>query len=166
MYKGELAASRPHGKGMLQYGDKIASGNWTEGVLSNESLPDNAEEFKGDAEILDTEESNVDLTPSEDTPAATDSLPEKETKSSPGKTKQGDEMSVLRKMLEKQVQLTKQAIEEKEAAEQAKTAEFDQLREETAERQRTLEKQLTVSKKLLETVTKKTSSNTGQLDEL
>jgi len=44
MYKGELAASRPHGKGMLQYGDKIASGNWTGGVLSNESSHDNAEE--------------------------------------------------------------------------------------------------------------------------
>ena len=57
-------------------------------------------------------------------------------------------------------------MEEKEAVEKAKEAEFDQLREETAERQRTLEKQLTVSKKLLETVTKKTSSNTGQLDEL
>jgi hypothetical protein len=114
-------------------------------VLSNESLPDNQEEFKGDTEILDTEESNVDLTPSEDTPAAMDTPPVKETKSgedkfSPGKPKQGDEMSALRKMLEKQVQLTKQAIEEKEAAEQAKTAEFDQLREETAERQKTLEK--------------------------
>ena len=34
-FKGSFVESRPHGKGMLTYGNKIASGNWVNGVLEH-----------------------------------------------------------------------------------------------------------------------------------
>ena len=66
-FKGSFKAGMPHGKGMLQYDNKIASGNWVNGVLQRDTddSPDdrNEEGLDGPLPNLDAEEQKASMPP-------------------------------------------------------------------------------------------------------